>query len=275
MAAINITGATEKLKKEVEKIKKDMDKQTESLGTGLWLAMSNASVKKGTGKKPKPGSKRSQGEDWTKGPDLKIMYKAGGKWRHSTAEYWAAHLKSKSSREQYTDKNGKTRTRKVNPYNIIALRNQKKPGVVFQNDVWRKGSKGPLPKSWRGDGLANYYLRQQWRSSVQGNDVEVRISPAIFKGESNNDRVLKLLDTGGTSFGSRKLEGFTLFFWHNKATGKTDVGIRKNYSKMRPTIKIKGYNLKNQVLARVNEALKTRKPSQISKQEWRQLGKGV
>ncbi|MBQ3349732.1 MAG: hypothetical protein IJG38_04985 [Thermoguttaceae bacterium] len=275
MAAINTTAATAKLKKEVEKIKKGMDKETKALGTGLWLAMSNASIKKGTGKKPKPGSKRSRGADWTEGPDLKVTYKANGRRYESTAEHWLARLKSKSSREQYTDKNGKTRTRRVNPYNIIPLKNQKKPGVLFTNEPWRKGSKGALPYSWRGDGLANYYLREQWRSAIQGGEAEVRISPAVFKGENNNERVLRLLNLGGSTTGSRKLEGFTLYFWHNKATGKTDVGIRKNYSKTKPHIRMKGYNLKRQVLTRVNRALQNAKPSEISKQQWRQLGKGA
>lgn len=272
---IDVSGAAAKLNKEITRIQKSMNNETKALSTGIWLAMSNASNRKGTGKKPKPGSKRSRGEDWTEGPDLNVTYEANGKIYKSTAEHWMARLKSKSSREQYLDKNGKKRTRKVNPYVITALKNQKKPGTLFKNDLWRKGSKGALPNSWRGDGLANYYLRRQWRSTIQDNETEVRISPAVFKGETNNERVLRLLDTGGTMKGSRRLKGFRLYFWYNKYTGKTNVGIKKDYSKERPMIRMRGYNLKRQVLARINRVLKKVRPSQISKEHWRQLGKGV
>lgn len=272
---VDTSGAINKLKREVNNIKKDMNKETKALSTGLWLAMSNASIKKGTGKKPKIGSKRANGGDWEPGPDLEVTYEANGKIYKSTAEHWMARLKSKSSREQYIDKTGKPRTRRVNPYVITALKNQKKPGTLFKNDLWRKGSKGPLPYSWRGDGLANYYLRKQWRSSIIGDETEVRISPAVFKGESNNERVLRLLDTGGTMKGSRRLKGFRLYFRYSRYTGKTDVGIKKEYSKQRPIVRMRGYNLKRQVLARVNRVLKRVKPSQISKEHWRQLGKGV
>lgn len=275
MEAVDTKSAINKLKKAVKDAKKDMNNEIKALGKGLYIAMSNASVKKGTGKKPKPGSKRARGEDWGEGPDLKVRYEANGRIYESTAEQWLANLKAKNAgRESYMDKNGKMRTRRANPYRIVPLKNQKKPGTLFKNDLWRKGSKGTLPFSWRGDGLANYYLRKQWNYDIEDLETEVKISPATFKGENNNERVLKLLDTGGTTKGSRQLKGFRLYFWHDKNSPKTNVGIKREYSKERPTVRIKGFNLKRQVLARVNRVLKRVKPSQITTQHWRQLGKG-
>lgn len=253
-----------------------MDKETKALAKGLYIAMSNASIKKGSGKKPKAGTKKAGNGDWVEGPELEVstMGSDGNYKPLGTAKDWISKLKTKTSRETYTDKNGKTRSRRTSPYNIVALKNQKKPGQLFERDTWRKGSKGKLPYSWKADGLANYYLRKQWNYEVQQMLAVIHISPATFKGESNNERVLKLLDEGGTGKGSRTLKGFHLSFRYNKRTKKTDVGITKDITKEYKPVKYKGYNMKNQVLSRVNRILKKVKPSEISTQHWRQIGKG-
>ncbi len=253
-----------------------MTSETKALAKGLFIAMSNANYKKGSGKKPKPGSKKAGGENWMNGPELKVstMGRDGNFKELGKAKEWITKLRAKTSRETYMDKNGKTRSRRTSPYNIVALKNQKKPGVLFERDIWRKGSKGALPYSWKMDGLANYYLRKQWLYEVQQMLAIIKISPATFKGESNNERVLKLLDEGGSGKGSRTLKGFYLSFRYNKRTKKTDVGISKDLTKEHKTIRMKGFQLKRKVLARVNRALKRVRPSQISNQHWRQLGSG-
>lgn len=276
MKSIQTTQATKKLHQCLKNIKKDMEKETKALAKGLYIAVSNASIKKGSGKKPKAGTKKADNGDWMEGPELKVskMGSDGNYKEIGTAKEWITKLRVKTSRETYTDKNGKTRSRRTSPYNIVALKNQKKPGVLFEKEIWRKGSKGNLPYSWKADGLANYYLRKQWLYEVQQMLATVKISPATFKGESNNERVLKLLDEGGSGKGSRTLKGFHLSFRYNKRTKKTDVGITKDITKEYKTVKYKGYNIKRQVLTRVNRVLKKVRPSEISNEHWRQIGKG-
>ena len=52
------------LKAEIRKVKKTMSRETDALAKGLYIAMSNASVKKGQGGKPKLGSKKARGQNW-------------------------------------------------------------------------------------------------------------------------------------------------------------------------------------------------------------------
>ncbi len=277
MPVIDATGATTKLKKAVKDIKRDMANENKALAKGLYIAMSNASIKKGSGKKPKPGSKKAQNGDWKEGPELPVEYTVRGKTYKSTAYHWMARIKSKDLRESYVDKNGKTRTHKVHGFNIIKLRNQKVPGVLIDKELWRKGSTGKLPYSWSNPGkknLASYYLRKQWTYDSDEVSAQTQISPAVFKGESNNDRVLRLLDEGGSGKGSRRLLGFKLTFRYDKRTKKTGVGISKILEDKPKIIHTKGYNMKRQVVARVNRVLKKVRPSQISNAHWRQIGKG-
>ena len=276
-ASIDISGATNKLKKAVKDVKRNMANENKALAKGLFIAMSNASIKKGSGKKPKPGSRKAQNGDWKEGPGLPVEYTVNRKTYKSTAEHWMARIKTKDLRESYIDKNGKTRTHKVHGFYIIKLKTQRAPGVLFDKELWRKGSTGKLPYSWGNPGkknLANYYLRKQWTYDSDEISAQTKISPAVFKGESNNDRVLRLLDTGGTGKGARRLLGFKLTFRYDKRTKKTGVGISKILEDKPKVIHVKAYYIKRQVVARVNRVLKKVRPTQITAQHWRQIGKG-
>ena len=65
--AIQTNQATKKLQQSLKDIKKGMEKETKALAKGLYIAMSNASIKKGSGKKPKAGSKKAGNGDWMEG----------------------------------------------------------------------------------------------------------------------------------------------------------------------------------------------------------------
>ena len=271
--AIQTQQATKKLQQAVKQIKKDMAAETKALAKGLYIAMSNANIKKGSGKPPKPGSKKASNGDWVKGRELKIHYytKGGEKW--VPVSEWIDKLKQKNFTETYTAKNGKPRKRRVSGYKMIPFGNQHEPLKIFEHEMWRKGSKGGLPYSWGGDGLANYYLRKQWRTEVDNDTATVRISPAKMEGSKNGDKVLTLLDNGGMEKGSKQLIGF-LFMFNRLKNGKTGIMATREYAKDRPLVRTKGYNLKKQVVNRVNRILKRVRPSQITNQHWRQIGSG-
>ena len=263
------------LKAEIRKAKKTMSRETDALAKGLYIAMSNASVKKGQGGKPKLGSKKASGQNWRQGGDLYVEYMAGHRQIREPVTTWIERLKNKDAVETYTDKTGKQRRRKVSKYNVIRLQSQHAPGVFFEHDVWRVGSKGSLPFSWGAKGdknLANYYLRKQWRYTAEQLAAEIRLSPAHFKGESGNDRVLRLIDEGGSGKGSRTLLGFEIIF-RARQNGRQNIGIKKIYSDPK-NITFKGFQIKRKVLARANRVLKRVDPSRILPSQWRQIGSG-
>ena len=273
---VNTNKAQMKLKAAKANVKRDMSKEMQALSKGLYLAMSNANVRKGTGVKPKYGSKRAANGDWKESPELIVEYKVWhGKVVRRPVTYWIEKLKQKTRTEIYTDKNGKTRRRKVRPFVTMRMYNQRKEGVLYPSELWRIGSKGQLPYSWGAKGKGNpadYYLRKNWRSKANGLEAEVRISPTQLDGDENNERVLKMLDEGGTFKGARKMLGFRLFFRYNKAVQRTEVGIRQYHSRERRTVTIKGYHFKEKTLARINRTLKKIAPSKIDNQQWRRLG---
>ena len=263
------------LKSNVRGVRQTMSKETDKLAKGLYIAMSNASIKKGQGGKPKPGSKKASGQNWRQGNDLYVEYMAGHRQIREPVTTWIERLKNKDAVETYTDKSGKPRRRKVSKYNVIRLQSQHAPGVFFEHDVWRVGSKGALPFSWGAKGdksLANYYLRKQWRYTAEQLAAEVRISPAKFSGETNNDRVLRLLDEGGSGYGSRRLLGFQIIF-RARQNGRQNIGIKKIYDEPKQ-IRFKPFNLKRQVLARTRRVLKRVPPSKILPSQWRQISSG-
>ena len=263
------------LKSSVRGVRQTMSKETDKLAKGLYIAMSNASIKKGQGGKPKPGSKKASGSNWRQGGDLYVEYMAGHRQIREPVTTWIERLKNKDAVETYTDKTGKQRRRKVSKYNVIRLQSQHAPGVFFEHDIYRVGSKGNLPFSWGAKGdksLANYYLRKQWRYTAEQLAAEVRISPAKFSGETNNDRVLRLIDEGGSGYGSRRLLGFELIF-RSRQNGRQNIGIKKIYDEPKQ-IRFRAFNLKKQVLARVNRVLRKANPSNILPSQWRQIGSG-
>lgn len=264
------------LKKEIKRISGDMAKETNALAKGLYIAMSNANVKKGMGTKPKPGSKKAAGSNWEQGGELTVTYKVRHHVYTVPVSEWIEKLKNKDATETYIDKSGKQRRRKVSKYNVIRLKSQHEPGRFFERDVWRKGSKGALPYSWGAKGqknLASYYMRKQWRYTAKQLAAEVRISPAVFRGEDNNERVLKLIDEGGIGKGSRTLKGFEIIFT-SRQKGRQNIGIKKVYYDTPKTVRLKGYNIKRKVLGRANRILKRLAPSKILPSQWRQIGSG-
>ena len=273
---INTNKAQMKLRTAKANIKKDMVDETASLAKGLYIAMSNASIKKGLGTKPKPGSKKAAGENWKQGGDLFVEYEAGHRQIREPVTKWIERLKNKDAVETYTDKTGKPRRRTVSKYNVIRLQSQHAPGMFFEHDILRVGSKGQLPFSWGAKGeknLANYYLRKQWRSEAKALAAEVRLSPAHFENETGNDRVLRLIDEGGTGKGSLTLKGFKII-WRSKQNGRQNIGIKKVYYDEPKTIRFKGFNMKKQVLQRTLATLKKKAPSKILPSEWRKIGNG-
>ena len=272
---INTSKALLKLKAAKANVKKDMVDETAALAKGLYIAMSNASVKKGLGTKPKLGSKKAAGENWKPGGDLFVQFMSGHRQIREPVTKWIERLKNKDAVENYTDKTGKPRRRKVSKYNVIRLQSQNAPGTFFEHDIFRVGSKGQLPFSWGAKGeknLANYYLRKQWRSEAKALAAEIRLSPAHFSGETGNDRVLRLIDEGGTGLGSRTLRGFEII-WRSKQNGRQNIGIKKIFDEQK-TIRFRGFNMKKQVLKRTLEALKKKAPSKILASQWRKIGSG-
>ena len=270
---IQTQQATKKLQQAIQKIKKDMTAETKALSKGLYIALSNANIKKGKGTPPKPGSKKAANGDWMKGRELKVFYRSHGTDKQVPVTTWIDKLKQKNFIETYTAKNGKQRKRKVSGYKILPWDRNRDPVKLFEYEMWRKGSKDKLPYSWGGPGLADYYLRRQWRTEVDEDTATVRIGPAKFKGAVNTDKVMQLLNEGGTEKGSKQLLGFYFLFTRLKS-GKTGIYATYQYAKDRPIIKARGYNLKNQVVNRINRILKKVRPSQITNQHWRQIGRG-
>lgn len=270
---VQTNQAQQKIQQAIQKVRRDMAKETKALAKGLYIAMSNANIKKGKGTPPKPGSKKAENGDWVKGRDLKVHYltRSGEKW--VPVSDWIEKLKQKNFVETYKDKNGKPRRRKVSSYKILPWDQNRDPIKLFENEIWRKGSKENLPYSWGGPGLANYYLRKQWRTTVDEDTATVRISPAQMEGSKNGDKVMTLLDEGGMEKGSKQLIGF-FFLFTNLKSGKTGIYATKEYEPQRPMVKTKGYKLKNQVVDRVNNILKKYRPTDLTNQKWRQLGKG-
>ena len=109
------------LKNSVRGVRQTMSKETDKLAKGLYIAMSNASIKKGQGGKPKPGSKKASGSNWRQGGDLYVEYMAGYRQIREPVTTWIERLKNKGATETYTDKTGKQRRRKVSKYNVIRL----------------------------------------------------------------------------------------------------------------------------------------------------------
>lgn len=263
-----------KLKQARARIKGSMQGETKALAKGLYIAMSNASIKKGQGGKPKIGSRKASGGNWKQGRELYVEYETKYRQIREPVTDWIERLKNKDAVETYVDKTGKTRRRKVSKYHVVRLQTQNAPGVFFARDIYRVGSKGTLPFSWGAKGsknLANYYLRKQWRYTAEQLAAEIRLSPAHFKGEKNNDRVLKLIDEGGTGYGSRTLKGFKII-WRGERNGRQNIGITKIYYDEPRTVTFKAFNLKKQVLKRALKALKKLKPSQILPSQWRIIG---
>lgn len=278
-AGINTKGAQRKLEKAVKDIKKDMTSETKALAKGIYIAMCNASVKKGKGKTPKAGSKKAENGDWIKGNKLYVVY--GRSEKKIPVEDWLHHLTDKSVVQEYYAKGFKRRKRRVAGYQLIKHAHQKKPDELKTHELWRKGSTGKLPNSWGGDGLANYYIRKKWFWELPTPDeAEVKISPTTFRNEdgkyseANNERVLKLIDEGGTTKGSRHLLGYRLYFTHHGMKHGITGVIPEKIIEDAPMVKIKPFKLKQQVVGRINRVLKKVKPSQISIQHWRQIGKG-
>lgn len=277
--SINTYAASVKLDKAITNLKKDMAKENKALAKGLYIAMSNASIKKGKGKQPKIGSKKAENGDWVKGNELYAIY--GKDKKKVPVVNWLKKLSEKNVVERYRAKNGKIRKRKVAEYRILKAGYQRKPTELKEYELWRKGSNGKLPYSWGGDGLADYYLRRRWAySNPTPMEAQTMIGPAVFKNEdgkiseADNQRVLKLLDDGGTMKGSRHLVGYELFFTtKGMPPGVTGI-IPAKIIEDAPTVRMKPFNLRRQVLTRVNRVLKKVKPSQITTQHWREIGKG-
>lgn len=251
-----------------------MQGETKALAKGVYIAMSNANIKKGLGAKPKPGSKKASGGNWKQGGELFVEYETKYKQIREPVTDWIDRLKNKDAVETYTDKTGKSRRRKVSKYHVVRLKSQNAPGVFFERDIYRVGSKGTLPFSWAEKGqknLANYYFRKQWRYAAEQFAAEVRLSPAKFKGERDNERVLKLIDKGGSGYGSLTLRGFKII-WSERRNGRQNIGIQKIYYREPRTVRFRGFNIKQKVVGRVNKALKKRKPSQILPSQWRIIG---
>lgn len=271
--AIQTQQAQKKLQQAIQRIKKDMAAETKALAKGLYIAMSNANIKKGKGTPPKLGSKKASNGDWTEGPELKVHYRSQGKDKWVPVSTWIEKLKQKNFTETYVAKNGKTRKRKVSSYKILPWDRNRDPVTLIEKEIWRKGSKDKLPYSWGGAGLADYYLRKQWRTEVDEDTAVVRISPARMKGSKNGARVMNLLDNGGMEKGSKQLLGF-FFLFTNLKSGKTGIYATREYAPKRPIVKSRGYYIKEQVVNRINRILKRVRPSQITNQHWRQLGRG-
>lgn len=250
-----------------------MSAEVKALSKGLYIAMSNANMKKGKGTPPKPGSKKAANGDWMKGRELKVFYRVKGVEKQVPVSTWIDKLKQKNFVETYKDKNGKPRRRKVSGYKILPWTDHSDPVKLFEHEMWRKGSKDKLPYSWGGSGLADYYLRRKWRTHINEDTATVRIGPAKFKGAVNTDKVMKLLNKGGMEKGSKQLLGFFFLFTTLKS-GKVGIYATQQYAKERPIYKARGYNLKNQVVNRINRILKKVRPSQITNQHWRQIGRG-
>lgn len=270
---IQTSQAQKKLQQAIRQIKKDMTAETKALAKGLYIALSNASVKKGKGTAPKLGSKKAGNGDWTEGPELEVHYSVKGQERREPVSKWIEKLKQKNFTETYTAKNGKIRKRKVSGYKILPWTRNREPVTLFERELWRKGSKGKLPYSWGGSGLADYYMRRQWRTEIDEDTATVRISPAQFKGAVNREKVMNLIDNGGLEKGSKRLLGFYFIFTRLKS-GKTGIYATREYDSERPFYKARGYHIKQQVVNRVNRILKRVRPSQITTQHWRQIGSG-
>ena len=99
-----------------------------------------------------------------------------------------------------------------------------------------------------------------------------KVNVINIKGEKVNDRVLKLLDEGGFMQGSKQLVGFH-FVFQNLKNGRTGIYPLYEYGE-RPMVRMRGYNIKRQVVGRINRALKHVRASQITYRHWRQLGRG-
>ena len=281
------------MRRATEDIKTDMAAETQALGKGIFLAMSNANQKKGNGTRPKRMRKNGNWEEG--GVELYAFYGKKGKDRSVPIKRWIDKLGQKNVITTYTDKNGKTRKRKIAGYKLTSYRPNymktkrvidgetyeyieppAKPQDLRTRDIWRKGSKGALPFSWGGRGLADYYMRKQWRSNTGKFTAQVMISPGKFKGESDQQRVLRLLDKGGTGKGSRKLIGYRLHFIHHRTDpkGVTSIYPVRVFTDEKPTVHFKGFNLKYQVVNRINAALEKSAPTKLSDSKWRRLGAG-
>lgn len=284
--SIDTSNARKHLEQEVKQLQKQFKAENKALAIGLRYAFLEANIKKGTGTPPKAGSKRANNGDWITGSAHKVVYK----WWDKSGKRFAEHEISSDNWEKELKNRFKTPTHKKNKKTgrmtkevwqkakrIIPVRvgNQKKPGTIEPRAMYRKGSTGSLPYSWGGKGLSNYYLRKQWYYKLLDDySSEVRISPAKFKGEINNDRVLKLLDEGGTTKGSRRLGGYRLVLFPQEDR-TLQVGIIKWYKQERPVVTMKPFHIKDKTLARINRVLRRGvRPSTITKEHWKKLGRG-
>ena len=272
-AAIQTKAAYEKIKKRIREIQKETAKEVKALSRGIFIAASNASIKKGKGTSPKPGSKKAANGDWQPGPQLTVAYYTKSGKIIDPVTKWIEKLNKKNFTSTYKDRNGKLRKHKVSEYKMEPIGSQHEPLKLFEREYWRKGSKGNLSYSWGGPGLANYYIRKNWRTEETDKGVIVRISPTKFKGEKENQQVLKVLDEGGFTYGSKPLIGFHFIFARLKG-GRTKIFPLYEYAKERPRVRIKGYNIKRNLVAKINRILKRVRASQISTQHWRQIGSG-
>ena len=290
---INVNKARLTLRDAKGMVKRRMVKETQALSAGIFLAMSNANKRKGKGTRPK---RLRQGGNWFEGgAELQAITGDKDNPTYTPIDVWINRLKTKNRTATYTDKKGRTRKKKVSGFKLtterpkyVAARKKRggmmvdtyeiqKPQDLRTKDIWRRGSTGSVPFSWGGYGLANYFLREQWRSRVAGLAAQVRISPAKFRGESDNERVLRLLDVGGQGQGSRKLIGYRLHFIHKRTDPKdvTSIWAQRVYTDTKPTIHLRGFRLKDKAVERINAVLKTGvPPSRISKNRWRNLGAG-
>lgn len=268
-----------------------MTSETKALAKGIFLAMSNANRQKGKGVRP---NRLRKGGNWFEGGrEIYAIIGKKGEETYRPIQEWIGRLQAKTRTETYTDKHGKTRKRKTSRYKLVTERPKwlatkrtrggitseayvpVKPQDLHTKDLWRRGSTGSVPFSWGGNGLANYYLRKNWRSVVEGLDAQVRISPAKFRGETDNQRVLCLLDKGGQGLGSRKLIGYRLHFVHKHGEPKdiTSIYAQRVYTDTKPSVHFKGYNIKAQVVAKINQMLRNGvPPSKVSASRWRNLG---
>ena len=291
MLQVNTKGATLTLQQARKNIQRNMERETAALGKGIFLAMSNANKQKGKGIRP---NRLRQGGNWFEGgAELYAITGKKGEELYTPIQTWISRLQAKTRTETYVTRTGKTRTRKTSRYKLVTDRPQwllgkrtingntfqtfvpKKPQDLRTKDLWRKGSTGSVPFSWGGVGLADYYLRKNWRSMAEGLDAQVRISPTKFRGESDNERVLRLLDIGGQGQGSRKLIGYRLHFIHKRTDPKdvTSIYAQRVYTDKKPMVHFKGYNLKAQVVWRINQTLRRGvPPTKISNARWRSLG---
>lgn len=270
---VQTKAAYKKLQQRVRELKKEMTKEVKALSKGLYIAASNANIKKGKGTPPKLGSKKASNGDWQEGPELTVSYYTKSGLKTVPVSTWIEKLKQKNFVTTYKDKSGKPRKRKVSSYKLLPLGNQHEPTKIIEREIWRKGSKGNLPYSWGGSGLIDYYLRKQWRTEETDRGVIVRLSPARLKGKKNSENVIHLLDEGGMAEGSKQLVGFH-FVFTNLKNGRTGIYVLHEYGERRPMVRIRGYGIKRQIVTRINRILKRVRPSQITNQHWRQIGRG-